>query len=78
MINAAKGCTMIACLTKLTSAESTRLRRFEENDSLSEMGKMEVLRLQIIMERRSKADATISNIMKKSSDTLRAIVENLK
>ena len=47
-------------------------------DSLSEMGEMESLRLQMAMERRSKAMQTLSNILKKMSDTNASITQNLK
>jgi antitoxin ParD1/3/4 len=47
-------------------------------DSLSELGEMESLRLQMMMDRRSKAMSTLSNIMKKMSDTSQSIIQNLK
>jgi putative addiction module CopG family antidote len=47
-------------------------------DSLSEMGEMESLRLQMAMDRRSKLLSTLSNIMKKLSDTRDSITQNLK
>ncbi len=47
-------------------------------DSLSEMGEMESLRLQTAMDRRSKAMETLSNLMKKFSDTSDVIIANLK
>jgi hypothetical protein len=47
-------------------------------DSLSEMGEMESLRLQMAMDRRSKAIETLSNLMKKLSDTSESIIANLK
>ncbi len=47
-------------------------------DSMSEMGEMESLRLQMAMDRRSKLLETLSNIMKKSSDTASTITSNLK
>ena len=47
-------------------------------DSLSEMGEMESLRLQMAMDRMSKVMTTISNILKKIDDTSDGIVQNLK
>lgn len=47
-------------------------------DSLSEMGEMESLRLQMAMDRLSKLMSTLGNIMKKVSDTGAGITENLK
>ena len=47
-------------------------------DSMSEMGEMESLRLQMAMDRLSKLMSTLSNLLKKSSDTAQSIVQNLK
>jgi ABC-type phosphate transport system auxiliary subunit len=47
-------------------------------DSMSEMGEMESLRLQMAMDRMSKMMSTLSNIMKKIADTNSQIVQNLK
>ena len=47
-------------------------------DSMSEMGETESLRLQMAMDRMSKMMSTLSNIMKKISDTANQIVQNLK
>jgi uncharacterized protein YukE len=47
-------------------------------DSLSEMGEMESLRLQMAMDRLSKMMSTLSNLLKKMSDTASSIVQNLK
>ncbi len=47
-------------------------------DSMNEMGEMVSLRLQMIMDRRSKMISTLSNIMKKISKTQDEIVKNLK
>ena len=47
-------------------------------DSMSEMGEMESLRLQMLMDRRSKAISTISNLLKKIHDTQQSIIQNLK
>jgi hypothetical protein len=47
-------------------------------DSMSEISEMTSLRLQMMMDRRSKFLSTLSNIMKKISSTQDAIIQNLK
>lgn len=47
-------------------------------DSLNEMSEVTSLRLQMMMDRRSKFISTLSNVMKKISDTQSSIVQNLK
>jgi putative addiction module CopG family antidote len=47
-------------------------------DSLSEMGEMESLRLQLAMDRLSRMMSTLSNRLAKSSDTAASITQNLK
>ena len=47
-------------------------------DSMSEMGEMEALRLQMAMDRMSKMMTTLSNLLKKASDTASTITQNLK
>lgn len=47
-------------------------------DSMSEMGEMESLRLQMAMDRLSKMMSTLSNILKKISDTADQITQNMK
>jgi hypothetical protein len=47
-------------------------------DSMSEMGEMESLRLQMAMDRLSKMMSTLSNLLKKASDTQQGITQNLK
>jgi putative addiction module CopG family antidote len=47
-------------------------------DSLSEMGEMDSLRLQMAMDRLSKLMSTLSNILKKTSDTAASITQNIK
>jgi hypothetical protein len=46
--------------------------------SMSEMGEMESLRLQMVMDQMSKLMSTLSNILKKFSDTSQSIIQNLK
>jgi hypothetical protein len=47
-------------------------------DSMNEMSEMTSLRLQMMMDRRSKFISTLSNIMKKVSTTQETITQNLK
>jgi hypothetical protein len=47
-------------------------------DSLSDLGEEESLRLQLAQDRLSKLYSTLSNLLKKLSDTASAIVQNLK
>ena len=47
-------------------------------DSLSELGEMESLRLQMAMDRMSKLMSTLSNALKTSADTASAVTQNLK
>ena len=47
-------------------------------DSMSEMGETESLRLQMAMDRMSKLMSTLSNMLKKISDTQNSIVQNIK
>ncbi len=47
-------------------------------DSMSEMGEMESLRLQMAMDRMSKMMSTLSNLLKKISNTAQSITQNLK
>jgi Arc/MetJ-type ribon-helix-helix transcriptional regulator len=65
-------------ITELSILESIRDNLRDKLDSLSEMGEMESLRLQMIMDRRSKFMTTLSNIMKKMSDTSQSIIQNMK
>jgi hypothetical protein len=47
-------------------------------DAMSELGEMESLRLQMAMDRLSKMMSTLSNLLKKTSETSASIVQNLK
>jgi hypothetical protein len=50
----------------------------QDIDNMSEMSEMESLRLQMMMDRMSKMMTTLSNLLKKISDTSDGIVGNLK
>lgn len=47
-------------------------------DSMSEMNEMEQMRMQMAMDRKSKAMQALSNLLKKNSDTAATITSNLK
>jgi hypothetical protein len=47
-------------------------------DSLSDMSQEQQLKLQMALDRRTKALQTLSNILKKTSDTSQGIIQNLK
>jgi hypothetical protein len=47
-------------------------------DSMSEIGETESLRLQMAMDRLSKMMTTLSNVLKKISDTAQSITQNIK
>lgn len=55
-----------------------RLKMKNDLDSMSEMGEMESLRMQMLMDRRSKIMSTLSNLLKKISQTQDNIISNLK
>lgn len=63
-----------------TVREIDDLKRKIKNrlDSMSELGEMESLRLQMAMDRLSKLMSTLSNLLKKASDTSTGITQNIK
>lgn len=66
-------------LQKVSGAAKNELEKIKNDlDSLSEMGEMESLRLQMAMDRMSKMMSMLSNIFKKISDTQQSILQNLK
>ncbi len=64
----------------ITRAELCRVVEGMQNDldSMSELSETESLRLQMAMDRISKFMSTLSNILKKMSDTASQITQNLK
>jgi hypothetical protein len=56
----------------------TKDRLKKDLDSMSEMGEMESLRLQMAMDRMTKMTSTLSNLLKKIHDTAQSIIQNLK
>ncbi len=69
-----QSCTFV----KRSDIDAAVDRAKDSIDSLSELSEMESLRLQMAMNRMSKLMSTLSNILKKSSETAQAIVQNLK
>ncbi|HEY8871290.1 MAG TPA: hypothetical protein VIM30_18115 [Candidatus Limnocylindrales bacterium] len=53
-------------------------RLINDLDSMSELGEIESLRLQMAMDRMSKMMSTLSNLLKKIADANQQIVQNLK
>jgi putative addiction module CopG family antidote len=68
------------CADKTEDDKGSRARRDlrEQLDSFSEIGEMESLRLQMAMDRLSKFMTTLSNLLKKISDTESSITQNIK
>lgn len=66
---------VLSDLARLASAPSDLERKLEEMDEMSEMTS---LRLQMMMDRRSKLMSTLSNLLKKTSETRTSMVQNLK
>jgi hypothetical protein len=64
----------------IASVEQLRLVRYslQARLDMSELGEMDSLRLQMAMDRLSKFMSTLSNLLKRSSDTASGIVQNLK
>ena len=58
--------------------EAAREAMQSKLDSMSEMGEMESLRLQMAMDRLSRLMETLSNLMKKMSDSAQTITRNLR
>ena len=65
---------------QVSKAEMDAMKEKLKNDldSMSEMGEMESLRLQMAMDRMSKMMSTLSNLLKKISKTTDDIIQNLK
>jgi len=85
-IQAAKRCKALPCVKALQPTAEYGQREIDkvvvnmknDLDSLSEMGEMESLRMQMVMDRLSKMMTTLSNLLKKMSDTAQGITQNLK
>lgn len=69
-----RGCSRESLANIRTAVDKIK----QSMDSMSEMGEMESLRLQMVMDRMSKMMSTLSNLLKKMSDTAQSITQNLK
>jgi len=66
-----------------TKASTTDIKKVQDDlqakhDSLSELSEERSLKMQMLMDRRSKAMEMLSNIMKKISETQDSIIQNMK
>ena len=69
--------TVILTRQRLRRDQATDTAK-DDLDAMSELGEMESLRLQMVMDRRSKFIEALSNILRKMADTDAAILQNLK
>jgi hypothetical protein len=67
-----------AQITSVAQLREVRDRLKTDLDSMSELGEVESLRLQIAIDRLSKMMSTLSNLLKKISDTANSITQNIK
>lgn len=67
---------MATLYVKQLDAELQDIR--DDLDTMGELGEMQSLRLQMAMDRFSKMMSTLSNMLKKISDTASQIVQNLR
>lgn len=77
-LNEKSGTLFLSVAVAKKDFEQLKKNSQKDLDSLAEMGEMENLRLQMAMDRMSKMMSTLSNVMKKISDTSAAITQNLK
>ena len=61
---------------RLRTAETLEKSQ-EEKDALSELSELQALRMQLVLDRLSKLQQTLSNLLKKISETGEAIAQNL-
>ena len=66
----------VAITKKQIDEEVNKMK--SDMDNMSEMGEAESLRLQMAMDRLSKMMSTLSNLLKKISDTSAGITQNIK
>jgi hypothetical protein len=66
--------------SRLTAHEAEKATDAIKSDlaSMSELGEIDSLRLQMAMDRMSKLMSTLSNLLKKASETAEEITQNLK
>jgi hypothetical protein len=72
------GIFMLLATLYAKQLEAEAIELLHKPDSLSELSEIESLRLQMVMDRLSKLMSTLSNLLKKASDTTSQIVQNLK
>ncbi|CAN5705516.1 hypothetical protein BH11BAC3_BH11BAC3_25850 [soil metagenome] len=77
-LNEQSASSFLSVTTAKKEFEQLKKNMQKDLDSLSEMGEMESLRLQMAMDRMSKMMSTLSNLLKKISDTANTITQNLK
>jgi hypothetical protein len=77
-INSAKASLRKSANRSQSAAANARAKVKHDLDSLSETGEMQSLRLQMAMDRQSKFISTLSNMLKKMSETSSGITQNLK
>ena len=70
--------TVAASINEQAAVQDAMEEIKSDLDAMSEMGEMESLRLQMAMDRMSKMMSTLSNLLKKISDTAESITQNLK
>jgi hypothetical protein len=72
--------TNTAANTNISPAEFKNLQDElkQKSDQLNDMGQIQQLRMQMFMDRRSKAMDELSNLMKKIAETQAGIIQNLK
>jgi hypothetical protein len=62
----------------LANAAQSEKELLDTRDSLSELGEQEQLKMQMVMDRMTKADSAASNALKKFSETAGQIIGNIK
>jgi hypothetical protein len=67
-----------ALARELEAARALQDEARQALDAMAEMSEMQSLRLQMAMDRASKAMSALSNLLKASSETARAIVQNIR
>ena len=71
-------CLVDGEVTSLAQLEAAKETIQGKLDSMSELGEMESLRLQMAMDRVSKLMSTLSNLLKRASETSQSITQNIK
>ncbi len=60
------------------STNISKIKLEDKKDSFADLNEEQQLRMQLYMERKNKAEAAISNLMKKIAETQNQIIQNLK